>query len=394
MKRVDWKDGLRLDSEILIHSDVATAKNSNTSIFLPHNLRKGISSFVIDDESLQSGLISIKSLEMFLYDKSFVSLNDGYPLSLQVPLDETEMIVNVFLNVDEVSKEIDGVQYVVEHLTLSTEYSHVSKHSIEIAAFRINNISLEPIETDYPILSMNHYLMNSVFSKLERLVSCMEVYSKFTFSISNPLASIYLSFLIKKLQHELELANNNKSNVSPLSLFQCVHDIYIVITDNIPESNFANIQYNFDKAYTSLITLLEEVTPLSERKSIKNFVQFHKHGQKYICDNFPKEFFTAYKHFLVIKKKPGLDIKTSLTKDIKITSISRYTNIIVLSLPGLRIKGIDHSMHRNLHISLDKDDYLYEIEKNSEWDFILVDKSATFSYVRESENYDFFIAFL
>ena len=227
MKRVDWEDGLRLDSDILIHSDITTAKNNNMSNILPHNLRKGISSFIIDKENLQTGLISIKNIEIFLIDKSFVSFDDSYPLSLQISFDETAMVIPVFLNVNEKSKEIDGVKYIVENLTLSSEYNHVSNSSIKIAAFRLNNLLLEPIETDYPILSMNHYLMDIVFSKLEKLVSSMEVFAKFTFSASNPLASIYLSFLIKKLKRELELAANNKKNISPLSLFQCVHDIYI-----------------------------------------------------------------------------------------------------------------------------------------------------------------------
>ncbi|WP_154142788.1 MULTISPECIES: type VI secretion system baseplate subunit TssK [unclassified Brucella] len=206
-----------------------------------------------------------------------------------------------------------------------------------------------------------------------------------------------MNFLLSKLKRELYFAESNKSNVSPYHVFSLINDVYSLIIENNIEKKHditKTFQYDFNKAYSSFNGLINELEKVCEKKSIKNFVQFNPHGQKYVCDSFPQEFFTANKYYLVVKKKSEADAINQLDKEIKITSISRYTKTVVLSLSGLKLKKIDASMHKNLHISLGSADTIFEIERNSEWDFILVDKSATFSAFDGSDNYDFFIAFL
>ncbi|KEI34545.1 iglD3, intracellular growth locus, subunit D [Francisella sp. W12-1067] len=396
IKRIKWENGLKLDSEILSTSDTLNLKSSELANFLPFNLSKGIVSFVINEESLQTGLILVKKLIIYIKDKKFISYDNSYPLSLQIMDNEIAARIPIYLNVNEKIIEKDHTKYITEVLSLSTEYDHTATYSTMITYFRQNETSLEPLESEFPLLSMDHYLMDIVFTNLNKLISKVEVFNKFIFSTTFPHASIFLNFLLSKLKRELFFAESNKSNISPYHIFSLVHDVYsLIIENNIEKQNATTtFQYDFNKAYSSFNGLMNELEKVCEKKSIKNFVQFNRHGQKYVCENFPQEFFTANKYYLVVKKKSEAGTTNQLDKEIKITSISRYTKTVVLSLSGLKLKKIDASMHKNLHISLGGSDTTFEIERNSEWDFILVDKSATFTAFDGSENYDFFIAFV
>jgi predicted component of type VI protein secretion system len=397
-KNIKWSNGQKLDRDVLSLSDELIIRHSELSNLLPFNLSKGIVAFELDNDSLNTGLIMVQKLTAYLEDKRFISFDNSYPLTLQLS-DSGELadIIPIYLNINERVVEHNQIKCVTEILSLSTEYDHTAIHSTVIASFRMNNAALEIEECDFPILSMNHYLMEPILLKLNKLISNLENFNKFVFSSSHPYMSTYLNFLLLKFKRELNFAEFNKNNVSPYNIFNSVHDIYsLLISANIEkDENMPTVfRYEFEKAYSKFNNLIDQIEIICKQRNIKNFVQFHRQGQKYICDNLPQEFFTANKYYFVAKKKPGVELTNKLSREIKITSISRYTNSVVLSLPGLRLKEIERSMHRNLHISLGDDDLLFEIESNSEWDFVLVDKSATFTAFDQYENYDFFIAFL
>ncbi|MDE4961636.1 intracellular growth locus, partial [Francisella tularensis subsp. holarctica] len=73
-------------------------------------------------------------------------------------------------------------------------------------------------------------------------------------------------------------------------------------------------------------------------------------------------------------------------------SISRNKNIVALSLSGVKLVDVEFSMI-NFTTRFDNIDAIYEIQKVSEWDFILADSSAGFTAFEGSEKLDFFIAF-
>lgn len=77
---------------------------------------------------------------------------------------------------------------------------------------------------------------------------------------------------------------------------------------------------------------------------------------------------------------------------MRITSISRNKNVVTLSLSGVKLVEVEHSM-MNFTTRVDNIDAIYEIQKGSEWDFILADSSAVFTAFEGSENFGFFIAF-
>lgn len=72
LERIYWEDGLRLDKDILDQSNLTILERSRAANYLPANLNKGIISFDLDIESLQTGLILIKELELYLDEKTFI----------------------------------------------------------------------------------------------------------------------------------------------------------------------------------------------------------------------------------------------------------------------------------------------------------------------------------
>lgn len=101
LERIYWEDGLLLDSDILDRSNLAILESSAFSNYLPFNLNRGIITFDIDTESLNSGLILVKDLKLYLQDKKIIFFNKKYPLSLQVSLDQISEEIPLFLNVRE-----------------------------------------------------------------------------------------------------------------------------------------------------------------------------------------------------------------------------------------------------------------------------------------------------
>lgn len=398
MKNIKWENGLKLDSNLLSLSDLFNARNSNLSNFLPFNLSKGVITFDLEKESLNDGLIFIKKLVIYLENKKPIIFDGSYPLSLQILSNNgIADVMDIYININEKIVEEDGVKCTEEVLSLSTEYDYSANHSSKIASFRINNTILEVIDSDMPILTMNHYMMDSIFQRLNKLIAIIDNFNKFIFSSSRPSISPQLNFLLLKLVRELNFAEFNKSSTSPYDIFNLLHDIYnlLILSDFQTKIDTSScVLYEFNKAYSKFNQLIDLIEKTCEQKNIRNFVQFENEGQKYICNQLPQEFLTANKYYFVIKKKLDNEERGKPIKEIKITSISRYTNSIVLSLPGLKLREVDRSMHHNLHISLGEGDYLFEIMSNSEWDFVLVDKSAVFSTFKGAENYDFFIAFV
>lgn len=74
LERIYWEDGLRLDRDILDHSNLSILDRLQAANYLPVNLKKGIVSLDLDMESLQTGLILIKDLELYLDEKTYVFL--------------------------------------------------------------------------------------------------------------------------------------------------------------------------------------------------------------------------------------------------------------------------------------------------------------------------------
>lgn len=72
LERIYWEDGLRLDRDILDQSNLSILERSKSASYLPANLNKGILSFDLDIESLQTGLIIIKDLVLYLDEKTFI----------------------------------------------------------------------------------------------------------------------------------------------------------------------------------------------------------------------------------------------------------------------------------------------------------------------------------
>ncbi|AIT09601.1 intracellular growth locus [Candidatus Francisella endociliophora] len=399
IQRVNWENGLKLDCEILIKSNLAISKRSDLSNILPFNLQKGFINFTVDHEGLQTGLILIKSLDLYIDNKRFVSFDNSYPLSIQVINDEIAATISIYLNITEKSIEKEQTKYIADDLYLSTKYDYSAKHSIKIADFRTNGSKLEALECDFPLLTMNHYLMDDIFTRINRTISNIIGFNRFIFSTSRPYASTYLNFLLLKLKRDVIFAEKNKSSVTPQYIFNILHDIYSLIISNTLDDQQdildSIIDYEVNYAYSKFNLLLDKIEDICKNRTINNFVQFHLQGQKYICSNFPEEFFVANKHYLVVKRKTeiGNNKRFENKNKLRITSISRYTNIVTLSLSGLKLEEIGDSLHNNLAISLGDYDTVFEIKKNAEWDFILVDKSAVFSALEGSQNYDFFIAF-
>ncbi|MDE4955539.1 intracellular growth locus, partial [Francisella tularensis subsp. holarctica] len=70
----------------------------STASYLPANLNKGIVRFDLDVESLQTGLILIKDLKLYLYEKNFVFYDNSYKLSLQIITDKLSDEIPLFMN--------------------------------------------------------------------------------------------------------------------------------------------------------------------------------------------------------------------------------------------------------------------------------------------------------
>ncbi|MDE4957424.1 intracellular growth locus, partial [Francisella tularensis subsp. holarctica] len=79
-------------------SNLSVLERLSTASYLPANLNKVIVSFDLDVESLQTGLILIKDLKLYLYEKNFVFSDKSYPLSLQIMTDKLSDEIPLFLN--------------------------------------------------------------------------------------------------------------------------------------------------------------------------------------------------------------------------------------------------------------------------------------------------------
>lgn len=395
LERIYWEDGLRLDSAVLDKASLALVERMSITNHLPSNLNRGIVSFDIDIESLNSGLILVKDLKLYLDDKNLIFYDRTYPLSLQVSTDDFDEEVPLFLNVREKVVEKEEHKYIYNQLSLSVEHDYSMKYSTQIALFRLDRGRLVTKDYDFPLLTLNHYLMNGVFVKLNRIVSELKAFNRFVFSTSRSYAAILLVFLINKLERELEFAESYRLNNSPIRIFNFLHDIYSLIQLNLDKTEkVENIIYDFQKPFIKLNLLADKVLSLCEHRKINNFIRFELHGQKYICENFPEEFFVATRYYLFVKKRPmaPAGIKFDNKNALRITSISRNKNIVTLSLSGVKLLDVEHSII-NFTTSIDSIDAIYEIQKGSEWDFILADSSAVFTAFDGSENFDFFIAF-
>ncbi|MBK2094613.1 intracellular growth locus [Francisella philomiragia] len=395
LERIYWEDGLRLDKDILDQSNLTILERSRAANYLPANLNKGIISFDLDIESLQTGLILIKELELYLDEKTFIFFDKSYPLSIQVMTDELAGDVPLFLNVKEKIVEKEGVKYIYNQLSLSLEHDYSVKYSTQIALFKLDRGRLVSDIYDFPLLTLNHYIMQDAFIKLSRIVSELKSFNRFVFSTSRSYAAILLVFLINKLERELKFAESNRLNSSPKQLFDLVHDIYSLIQLNLDKhEEIDNIEFDFYKPLKKLNLLSDRLLTLCEYRKISNFIKFDLQGRKYLCENFPEEFFVATRYYVLIKRRTTApaNVKFENKKLLRITSISRNKNVVTLSLSGVKLVEVEHSM-MNFTTRIDNIDAIYEIQKGSEWDFILADSSAVFTAFEGSENFDFFIAF-
>ncbi|QUE30845.1 type VI secretion system baseplate subunit TssK [Francisella philomiragia] len=395
LERIYWEDGLRLDKDILDQSNLTILERSRAANYLPANLNKGIISFDLDIESLQTGLILIKELKLYLDEKTFIFFDKSYPLSIQVMTDELAGDVPLFLNVKEKIVEKEGVKYIYNQLSLSLEHDYSVKYSTQIALFKLDRGRLVSDIYDFPLLTLNHYIMQDAFIKLSRIVSELKSFNRFVFSTSRSYAAILLVFLINKLERELKFAESNRLNSSPKQLFDLVHDIYSLIQLNLDKhEEIDNIEFDFYKPLKKLNLLSDRLLTLCEYRKISNFIKFDLQGRKYLCENFPEEFFVATRYYVLIKRRTTApaNVKFENKKLLRITSISRNKNVVTLSLSGVKLVEVEHSM-MNFTTRIDNIDAIYEIQKGSEWDFILADSSAVFTAFEGSENFDFFIAF-
>ena len=395
LERIYWEDGLRLDRDILDQSNLSILERSKPANYLPANLNKGIVSFDLDMESLQTGLILIKDLVLYLDEKTFIFYDKCYPLSLQVMTDELTNDIPLFLNVKEKIVEKEGVKYIYNQLSLSLEHDYSVKYSTQIALFKLDRGKLISDTYDFPLLTLNHYSMHDTFIKLNRIVSELKSFNRFVFSTSRSYAAILLVFLINKLERELKFAESNKLNGSPKQIFDLIHDIYSLIQLNLDKvEDVDNIEFNFYRPIRKINLLADRLLTLCEYRKINNFIKFELQGKKYLCENFPEEFFVATRYYIFIKRKATApaNVKFENKKAMRITSISRNKNVVTLSLSGVKLVEVEHSM-MNFTTRVDNIDAIYEIQKGSEWDFILADSSAVFTAFEGSENFDFFIAF-
>lgn len=395
LERIYWEDGLRLDRGILDQSNLSILERSKSANYLPANLNKGIISFDLDMESLQTGLILIKDLVLYLDEKTFIYFDKSYPLSIQVMTDELAADVPLFLNVKEKIVEKEGVKYIYNQLLLSLEHDYSVKYSTQIALFKLDRGRLVSDIYDFPLLTLNHYIMQDAFIKLSRIVSELKSFNRFVFSTSRSYAAILLVFLINKLERELKFTESNRLNSSPKQLFDLVHDIYSLIQLNLDKhEEIDNIEFDFYKPLKKLNLLSDRLLTLCEYRKISNFIKFELQGRKYLCENFPEEFFVATRYYVFIKRRTTApaNVKFENKKLLRITSISRNKNVVTLSLSGVKLVEVEHSM-MNFTTRIDNIDAIYEIQKGSEWDFILADSSAVFTAFEGSENFDFFIAF-
>ncbi|MEY8768744.1 type VI secretion system baseplate subunit TssK [Francisella philomiragia] len=395
LERIYWEDGLRLDRDILDQSNLSILESSRVANYLPMNLNKGIISFNLDIESLYTGLILIKDLELYLDEKIFISYDRSYPLSLQVTTDELVGDIPIFLDIKERMVEKDGTKYIYNQLSLSLEHDYSSKYSTQIALFKLDRGRLVSDIYDFPVLTLNHYSMQDIFVKLNMLVSELKSFNRFVFSTSRSYAAIILVFLINKLERELKFAESNRLNSSPKQIFDLVHDIYSLIQLNLDKvEEIDSIKFDFYKPLRKLDSLADRLLSLCECRKINSFIKFDLHGRKYICENFPEEFFVASRYYIFIKRKATApaNVKFENKKVLRITSISRNKNVVTLSLSGIKLVEVENSMV-NFITRVDNIDAIYEIQKGSEWDFILADSSAVFTAFEGSENFDFFIAF-
>lgn len=394
---IKWEDGLKLDSKILLLSDSLVSSNSNMSNMLPFNLSKGSVSFRLEYDSLDIGLILITKLLLYINDKKFISFDNEYPLSIKIENSpEVAPIINLYLNINKKMIELDGIRCIKDTLSLSDSLDLSADESVQIGLFRLNNTSLEPLESDFPILTMDHYLMKAVFLKLKKMISNVENYNRFIFSTSQPYMASFLEFMLRKINKDILFSEHHKDSTSPKFIYDLVYEVFSLLSsgNKINKDILSKCMYEFDKAYSKINFLIDEVNKICLHNNIKNFVQFHRQGQKYVSDDFPLEFFSSKKFYFVIKKKNYLENDNGIKNEIKITSISRYTKSVVLSLPGIKLRKIDKNIDFDFNISVREIDTIYEIESNSEWDFILVDKSATFSANDNYDNYEFFFAFI
>lgn len=87
--------------------------------------------------------------------------------------------------------------------------------------------------------------------------------------------------------------------------------------------------------------------------------------------------FVATRYYLFLKRKATApaNVRFENKNALRITSISRNKNIVALSLSGVKLVDVECSMI-NFTTRFDNIDAIYEIQKGSEWDFILADSSA------------------
>lgn len=291
LERICWEDGLRLDKGILDKSNLSILERSKSANYLPANLNKGIVSFDLDMESLQTGLILIKDLVLYLDEKTFIFYDKCYPLSLQVMTDELTNDIPLFLNVKEKIVEKEGVKYIYNQLSLSLEYDYSVKYSTQIALFKLDRGKLVSDTYDFPLLTLNHYLMHDTFIKLNRMVSELKSFNRFVFSTSRSYAAILLVFLINKLERELKFAESNKLNSSPKQIFDLIHDIYSLIQLNLDKvGDVDNIEFDFYKSIRKINLLADRLLTLCEYRKINNFIKFELQGKNIYVKTSPKSF--------------------------------------------------------------------------------------------------------
>ncbi|MDE4965507.1 intracellular growth locus, partial [Francisella tularensis subsp. holarctica] len=82
--------------------------------------------------------------------------------------------------------------------------------------------------------------------------------------------------------------------------------------------------------------------------------------------------------FLKRKETDPDNLRFENKNDLRITRISINKNIVALNLSGVKLVDVEFYMI-NFTSRFDNIDAIYEIQKGSEWDFLLADSSAVFT---------------
>lgn len=382
--RIHWQDGVLLTAKQLIEQDRLRQSSTLNSIMLPYGMHYGIVRLHIDMELLETGTLKIKKLDIYTKYKYLIKIDemDNASLSLDESIDN--VIVPVFLNLQEKLIYEDGISKVRLTVTLSDRYKEDKVESVKLLEL-INKEELWSVNSNsIALLSCDSCTFLSIIDEIDKIMSSIKHY----INTSQYNKSAY--YMLKAEHHHLErivgMVKKKPEHVHPIEIFNQIDAVYYLISE-VESTEYTGVDYDFYQPNSSFYDIFDHLYRILSKPVKQQFVTFEREGDSYLISDLSGDFINASEYFLVLRKLTQEETYNIEVKYLKLSSIERNKHINQMSLSGILLEKMpDDGLHQL------NDPFIYQVYNLShgdELDIVLKDRNIMFKYIKNAEHYQF-----